>query len=183
MTSTAVALDPWSGQQLRYRLDVIAVDVAALVQAGGGWLYHRVASGWEVNVLVPTQQDPRPLRILGVRQSDLETELCAPGRTAAGHTLAVVADAFVADPRIRERVQQALRRNRTEVVLWGESWPVALNHRLAAVRHVLTPAGRAFKREALAAAGAAVARTDAPEVFHSDQKRCLPVDSDLVPVD
>jgi hypothetical protein len=59
-----------------------------------------------------------------------------------------------------------------------------VNHRLSAVRHVLTPAGRAFKREALTAADArADDRADGTEFFRSDQKRRLPVDSDLMPVD
>lgn len=184
MTSTAAALVPCEDPQLRYHLDVIALDIAGLVQAAGGWLYHRVATGWDVTVMVPSDQNLRPLQILGVQQSDLETELSAPGGAVAGHGLAVVADAFVADPRIRERVQRALRRSLTEVVLWGENWPVAVTHRLSAVRHVLTPAARAFKREALTAADARVdGRADAPEVFRSDQKRCLPVDSDLTLVD
>jgi hypothetical protein len=185
MTSTAATLDPLPEyQHLRYRLDVIALDVAGLVQAAGGWLYHRVATGWDVNVMVPSDQNLRPLHILGVQTADLETELSAPEGAVAGHGLAVVADAFQADPRIGERVQRALRRSLTEVVLWGESWPVAVNHRLSAVRHVLTPAGRAFKREALTAADArADDRADGTEFFRSDQKRRLPVDSDLMPVD
>lgn len=185
MTSTAAALDAFpEGQHLRYRLDVIALDVAGLVQAAGGWLYHRVATGWDVNVMVPPHQNLRPLQILGVQAADLETGLSASPDNMAGHGLAVVADAFGADPRIRERVQLALRRSLTEVVLWGESWPVAVNDRLGLVRHVLTAAGRAFKRQALTAADARVdAASYAPEVFCSDQKCCLRVDSDLVLVD
>jgi hypothetical protein len=185
MTSTAAALEPPAEERyLRYRLDVIALDVTALVQAAGGWLYHRVATGWDVTVMVPPHQNLRPLQILGVHTADLETGLSAATADAAGHGLAVVADAFVRDPRIRQRVQLALRHSVTEVVLWGESWPVAMNRRLGAVRHVLTVAGRAFKRQALVAADAPVDDlSDCPEIFRSDQKRCLPVSSDLVPVD
>lgn len=185
MTSTAATLGPpIEDPRLRYHLDVIALDVTALVQAAGGWLYHRVATGWDVNVMVPPHQDLRPLQILGVRTADLETELSAASGEPAGHGLAVVADAFVRDPRIRQRVQLALRRSVTEVVLWGESWPVAVNQRLGTVRHVLTVAGRAFKRQALVAADAqGDVQPDGAEVFRSDQKRCLPVNSDLVPVD
>ncbi len=184
MTSTAAALDPVAeGRHLRYHLDVIALDVAGLVLAAGGWLYHRASNGWDVNVMVPSQQNLRPLQILGVRTADLETELSAPAADVAGHGLAVVADAFAADPRIRHRVQSALRHSLTEVVLWGDSWPTAVNHRLASVHHVPTVAGRAFKRQALLAAHVDDDRADEPEMFHSDQKRCLPIDSDLVAVD
>jgi len=184
MTSTAVALDDVAeDRQLRYRLDVIALDVVGLVRAAGGWLYHRASNGWDVRVMLPGRQNRRPLQILGVHTVDLETALCAPAAETVGHGLAVVADAFAADPRIRHRVQSALRRSLTEVVLWGDSWPTAVNHRLASVRHVPTVAARAFKRQALLAARAGDDRAGEPEMFHSDQKRCLPIDSDLVAVD
>jgi len=185
MTSTAAALDPQSEDpHLRYHLDVMALDVTALVQAAGGWLYHRVATGWDVTVMVPAQQNLRPLQILGVQTADLETALSAAGGDVAGHGLAVVADAVTRDPRIGRRVQLALRRSATEVVLWGDSWPLTVSHRLSAVRHVLTVGGRAFKRQALVAAEAPVdSQIDCPELFRSDRKRCLPVHSDLVPVD
>lgn len=181
MTSTAAALDlSAEDPQLRYRLDVIAADVAELVQAAGGWLYHRVATGWDVRVMVPAQQDPRPLQILGVHSADLEDGLSRADGEAAGHSLAVVADAFLTDPRIRRRVQLALRHSQAEVVLWGERWPRAVDHRLSAVRHMPTVAGRAFKRQALLAADvAADGRIDSPEWFRSDQKSC----PDLAPVD
>lgn len=171
--------DLFPDPHLRYRLNVIALDVAGLVAAAGGWLYHRVATGWDVTVAVPDSQDLRPLQILGVTTADLEAGLCAP-EGAAGQCLAVVADAVVTDARISHRVQAALRHSLTEVVVWGHSWP--MDHRLNHVRHLPTAAGRAFKRQALLAA-----KTDAgvvgPEVFLSDQKHSLPTDSDLVPVD
>ncbi|CAJ1493013.1 hypothetical protein MU0083_000074 [[Mycobacterium] kokjensenii] len=183
MTSTAAALDPPAGDQdLRYRLDVIALDVAALVRDAGGWLYHRAAIGWDVHVLVPSEQDLRPLQILGLRTADLETELAAPESDPAGHGLAVVADALAADPRISERVHRALRCGMTEVVLWGRGWPVEVDRRLNTVQHLPTVAGRAFKRQALTAAAGGDAVCGGPEIFRSNQKCCLPLNSDLVPV-
>ncbi|KLO27339.1 hypothetical protein ABW16_16930 [Mycolicibacter heraklionensis] len=168
---------------MRYRLDVIALDVAGLVQAAGGWLYHRAAIGWDVRVLVPSRQDLRPLHILGLNTADLEAELAAPEGDAPAHSLAVVADALTADPRISRRVRHALRSSLTEVVLWGERWPLEVSHRLSTVQHLPTVAGRAFKRQALAAADVReTAPFDGPEIFRSDQKRCLPVNSDLVPL-
>ena len=184
MPNSAKALkvpDLLSDPYLRYRLDVLALDVAGLVAAAGGWLYHRVATGWDVTVAVPASADVRPLQILGVTTADLEPELTAPDG-AAGQCLAVVADAVVADARISHRVQAALRHTLTEVVLWGHSWP--MDHRLNHVRHLPTAAGRAFKRQALLAADPSqVHRHISPELFLSDQKRSLPADSDLVPVD
>lgn len=181
MTSTAAALDsPAPDHYLRYRLDVIAPDVAGLVQAAGGWLYQLAATGWDVRVLVPAQQDLRPLQILGLSTADLETELSAARHDAPEHSLAVVAEALIADTRISTRVHHALRSSLTEVVLCGRRRPQEVSHRLKTVTHRPTVAGRAFKRQALAAADAEP--IDGPEIFRSDQKRCLPINSDLVPV-
>lgn len=168
------------GQSLRYRLDIIALDVVDVVASAGGWLYHRVASGWEVSVLVPGSQEVRPLRILGARPLDLDRELADAG-APTGHGLAVHDGAFAADARVRQWVLTGLRSSRTEITLWGERWPLAVSHRVSAVRHVLTTAGRAFKAQSLAAAEIADVAVEPSEVFRSDQKTCLPVDSDLIP--
>lgn len=181
MTNSAAAPAQVPGRaDLRYRLDVIALDVADLVAAAGGWLYHRVAAGWDVTVAVPQRCDLRPLQILGVQTVDLETELSAPAGERAGQCLAVVAEAVLTDARIRRRVELALRRSLTEVVVWGDSWP--MDHRLNRVRHVPSAAGRAFKRQALLAANTDT-RVGEPELFRSDQKRSVATDFDLVPVD
>ncbi|ORV51021.1 hypothetical protein AWC02_03275 [Mycolicibacter engbaekii] len=183
MTSTAAALDsPAHEPCLRYRLDVIARDVAGLVHSAGGWLYQRAATGWDVRVRVPSHLDLRPLQILGLTTADLEAHLAAPEREAPGHALAVAAEALRADTRIHQRVQQALRCSLTELVVWGRPATLELDHRLRAVQHTPTVAGRAFKRRALAAAGGEVGRIDGPETFRSDQSHCLPVASDLVSV-
>ncbi|BBZ24974.1 hypothetical protein [Mycolicibacter hiberniae] len=183
MTSTAAALGSSARDQcLRYRLDVIARDVAGLVHSAGGWLYQRAATGWDVRVLVPAHLDLRPLQILGLTADDLEAHLAAPECEPPGHALAVAADALRADARIHQRVQQALRCSLTELVVWGRPATLELDRRLRTVQHTPSVAGRAFKRRALAAAGGEVARIDGPERFRSDQSHCLPVTSDLVSV-
>src|SRR6201999_4509172 len=37
---------------LRYRLDVVAADVADVVKFAGGWLFDRAMAGWDVTVLL-----------------------------------------------------------------------------------------------------------------------------------
>lgn len=180
MTSAAVAFDPRRAQRcLRYRLDVVAVDVADIVRSAGGWLYHRVAAGWEVNVLVPGNQDARPLQILGARTHDLDGEL-AGLKALDGHSLAVSAGAFAIDARVRRWLLSSLENSRTEVTLWGNRWPIAVSRRLRAAQYPLTVAGRAFKAQALAAAGASV--PVAPVESFVNQTHCLPVLPDLVAV-
>src|SRR4051812_15299958 len=77
------------GEVLRYRLDVLGVSAVDVVEAAGGWLYDRAMAGWEVTALlaqgghtrdirdIGDSRDTRPLRILGVRALDLNSELAS----------------------------------------------------------------------------------------------------------
>lgn len=141
-------------RDLTYRLDVVALDVLDVVRSAGGWLFDRAMAGWEVNVLLPHGPDVRPLQILGVRNLDLEAELST---VAGGPGLAVSVDAFTADARIRDTVLTALDHSMTEVTLWGDGWPLTVDHALTAVHYSLSAAARVFKRHALAAAGISAA--------------------------
>ena len=166
---------------IKYRLDVVASNPADVVCSVGGWLYDRVRAGWEVNVLLPQQCDTRPLQILGMQASDLDSQIPAASTGCAARGLAVSADMFASDARIRQQVLKALDRWMTEVTLWHDDWPLAVGHRTTTVQHVLSGAARAFKRHALTAAG--IPDTVGPtETLRSDMKACLPVDSELIPV-
>jgi hypothetical protein len=169
------------GGAVKYRLDVVASSPADVVCSVGGWLYDRVRAGWGVSVLLPHQCDTRPLQILGVQAADLDSHLSAASIGCPARGLAVSADMFASDIRIRHEVLNALDRWMTEVTLWHDGWPLAVGHRTTTVQHVLSAAARAFKRHALTAAG--VSATVGPtETLRSDMKACLPVDSELIPV-
>jgi hypothetical protein len=169
------------GGAVKYRLDVVASSPADVVCSVGGWLYDRVRAGWEVNVLLPRQCDTRPLQIIGVAASDLDSHLSAASTGCAARGLAVSADMFASDTRIRQEVLTALDRWLTEVTLWHDGWPLAVGHRTTTVQHVLSAAARAFKRHALIAAG--ISDSVGPtETLRSDTKACPPVDSELIPV-
>jgi hypothetical protein len=158
------------GECLRYRLDVVAVSAIDVAQAAGGWLYDRVMAGWQVTALLPHGCDTRPLQILGVRALDLEMEL-ASGFAVTGpmrQSLAVSAEAFIADDRVRERVREALDHRLTEVALWGDGWPLRVNRGMTRVQHVLSAAARAFKIQALMAAGVPWPSIDPTETLFSD---------------
>jgi hypothetical protein len=144
------------GECLRYRLDVVAASAADVVQSAGGWLYDRAMAGWEVTVLLPERCDARALRILGVRVLELEAQLAALGTGSTSQSLAVSAEAFTADARVRDTVLQSLETGLTEVALWGQApqgWPLRVNRTMTSGRHVLSAAARRFKGHALAAAG------------------------------
>jgi len=139
------------GACLRYRIDVVAPSAADVVRSAGGWLYDRVMAGWEVTALLTHDCDTLPLRILGVQAADPKAGF--PLTAAKSHSLAVSAEAFTADPRIREQVLACLDDRLTEVALWGDGWPLGVNRTVTTAQYVLSSAARRFKGYALAAAG------------------------------
>jgi hypothetical protein len=171
------------GECLRYRLNVIAASAADVVQSAGGWLYDRVMAGWEVGVLLPHSCDTRSLRILGVQALDADWQLAAQlaptGPTS--QSLAVSAEAFAADARVRDKVLKSLGNRLTEVALWGEGWPLGVDRATTRAQHVLSAAARRFKGHALAAAGIPCDSVEPAETLLCDA--CSPVDSDLVWLD
>lgn len=165
---------------MRYRLDVVAPTVAEVVRNAGGWLVDRVMAGWDVTVLITGDDDIRPLQILGVEIGDLETAMQLWEQRPHPQTVAVAAELFVSDARVREGVLGALDQGLTEVTLWGDSWPAELDSTVDSVQHELSAAARAFKAQALAAAGdtGTFGRT---EVFRCGIMSCPSVAADLVP--
>jgi hypothetical protein len=138
----------------KYRLEVRARDVSDVVRSAGGWLFDRAMAGWDVTVVLTGGGDVRPLQILGVNTApqELDDDPAAPRRA---HALAVSSAVAATDPQTRDDVLRPLKRGVTEVTLWGDSWPVALESGAAPVEHVLSGAARAFKAQALAALGSA----------------------------
>jgi hypothetical protein len=135
---------------LRYQLNVIAADVADVVQSIGGWLFDRTMAGWDVNVLLASHNDTRPLRILGVRTFELHPTVLSIGSAAeraAG--LAIAADQLGTDECIDAEIHDALQSGEVEVTLWGEN---PFGERATVVQYRLSAAARIFKGCALAAA-------------------------------
>lgn len=154
------------GERLRYRLDVLAASAEDVVQSAGGWLYDRVMAGWQVTAMLPRGSDTQSLRILGVSVSNVQPWF--DGAVAAGQSLAVSAEAFTADARVRARVLEALDDQLTEVALWGQSWPLGVHRATSKAQHVLSAAARTFKSHALAAAGFACPAVDPTEALLCD---------------
>ena len=164
---------------MRYRLDVVAPTVLDAVKFAGGWVYDRVMAGWDVTVLVGDDEDVRPLEILGAEVRDLESVLASWEDRPHPQTVAVAADLFDRDARVRQGVLEALEQGATEVTLWGEGLPAELDESVDSVQHRLSAAARAFKAQALAAA-------NAPNVVvgHTETFRCgmmASVAADLIP--
>lgn len=137
---------------MRYRLDVVSPTVLDAVRFAGGWIYDRVMAGWDVTVLVNSGEDVRPLEVLGAEALDLESVLESWEQRPHPQTVAVAADLFDRDDRVRQGVLGALEQGATEVTLWGELLPTELNSAVDSVEHRLSAAARAFKAQALAVA-------------------------------
>ena len=171
---------------LRYRLDVIAVSALDVVQSAGGWLYDRAMAGWQVTVLLPHGSDARSLRILGVQTQDLDEQFAAPGHGSTSQSLAVSAEAFTADARVRDKVLTSLDDRLTEVALWGQApsgWPVQVDREMARAQYALSAAARRFKSHALAAAGIDCPAVYSTETLLCDLASCGRGDSGLVRLD
>jgi hypothetical protein len=137
----------------RYQLDVIASNIADVVQATAGLLFDRAVAGWDVNVLVAGDDDERPLQILGARRLDLHAEIASMVKNPRCATaLVIAADMFAADEHVRREALSTLSCGRTEFALWGNACPAQLGGNVVAVQHRLSSAARAFKAHALAAA-------------------------------
>jgi len=172
VSETKPAADPpVVPHSLRARLTVIAPGLAELVPYAGGWLFDQVMAGWDVAVLTASQADPRPLRILGARGYDLETVLAVPLAGSCLQAIAVQANLYRSDARVRRMVYHALDRNLAEVRLWGGGWPEDLDGGTRPIRHQLSVAARAFKAQAMAAAAAPGAVSDDVEEFRTGRIR------------
>ncbi|MEU1961466.1 hypothetical protein [Nocardia sp. NPDC019304] len=146
---------------------MVAPDIADVVRWTGGWLFDRTVAGWEVTVLMAERADTRPLRILGAAVLDLEQFSAAPVRETWPQAVAVAAEAYRSDGRVRDGVLDCLDRGLTEVTMWGEDLPAELDRRVGTVQHRVSSAGRAFKTCALRAAGLATDTAGPIEVFRT----------------
>lgn len=145
----------------RYRLHVVATNVADLVTSIGGLIFDRAMAGWDVTVSVDGDSrgilDDRPIRILGARVA---------ATAAEPHVLAVATDVFVANEPVRRLALAARKGNVTNVLLWGRRHPPNANCRFVPVRHRPSAAAHVFKCHALTAQGTPAAEP-AEEGFYS----------------
>jgi len=148
---------------LRPRMTAIAPSAAEAVRYAGGWLFDQVMAGWDVTVVTADDEDPRPLDILGVRARSFDAVFAAPVLGPCLQAIALRADLYRDDERVRRLVRAAAESGRAEIRLWGEAWPADFDGSGEPVSHRLSLAARAFKAQALAAAdlrGASAAETE-----------------------
>jgi hypothetical protein len=143
--------------QDRYRLHVVATNVADLVTSIGGLIFDRAMAGWDVTVAVDGEVDDRPIRILGARVATLAAGSDSADSASRPQLLAVASEVFVKNESVRRLVLAARKANATDVLLWGRRHPPNLNCRFVPVRHRPSAAAHVFKSHALATRGAPAA--------------------------
>jgi hypothetical protein len=148
----------------RYRLHVVATNVADVVMSIGGLIFDRAMAGWDVTVAVDgngsganDERADRAIRILGGRVAMMAAAPDGTGSAFRPQVLAVATDVFVANEPLRRLVLAARQGNATDVLLWGRRQPTNLNCRFVAGRHRPSAAAQVFKSYALAARGTFVA--------------------------
>ena len=163
---------------MTYQLDIIGDDVSDLVRHAGGWIYDRVAAGWLVTVLLPPGGNPRPMRILGAHTDVVDPtdglderrpQAIATSTRLCGHR-----------PGLVDILSCAMQRD-AEITLWGEFWPTALVGTPDPTTHRLSVAARAFKAQALTAAGLGPSSIRSHETFRTAFAVRSGVRADLVP--
>jgi hypothetical protein len=143
--------------QDRYRLHVVATNIADVVTSLGGLIFDRAMAGWDVTVEVERgigREADRAIRILGGRVATPVAGSGCVGSAPRPHVLAVATDVFVTNEPIRRLALAARKGKATDVLLWGRRQPPNLNCRFVAVRHRPSAAAQVFKSHALAARGA-----------------------------
>jgi hypothetical protein len=164
----AVARSHATRPPTKYRLAVLADSAADVARHAGGLLCDLTLSGWEVTVLVSSNQDLRGLRILGVQTLDLEYALSVSGLGPRPHAIAVAGDLYRRDPRVQCGVLQALKQGVTDLMLWQAPPEPELDPLIgAAVHHHSSSAATAFKEHALAALRASASDPAGAERFRS----------------
>jgi hypothetical protein len=148
---------------MRPQLVVIAPDPAEVVRSAGGWLCDRAMAGWDVGVLTESHADPRPLRILGARAFDLEVALSSSVRGPHPQAIAVSAELYASDSRIRRMVCDALDDGVAECRLWVDCSAAPAEE--DDEQHRPSAAARAFKAQALAALEASGEASEVTETF------------------
>jgi hypothetical protein len=144
----------------------LAPSAAEVVRFAGGWLFDQGMAGWEVSVLTRDHSDQRALRILGARAHDLDATLASPVvQGSCLQAIAVWANLYDSDARVRRMVRTVLEAGPAELRLWGDTRSADRGAHL--VHHRLSIAARAFKAQALAAARVRPEASADPEVFHS----------------
>ena len=154
-------------RSLRPRMALVGMSVGEVITSAGGWMFDHAMGGWDAYVAARDLKGARALRILGARCVDLDATLVAPGPGPWPQMLAVSAELYRVDRRVRDGVWETLNRCGTTLTMWGPDCPVELEPRVHTTLYRISAAAGAFKPHALAAVGAAPTADTSVELLHT----------------
>jgi hypothetical protein len=150
---------------VRYRIEVMALAADDVVANLGGVLFDRRCLGWDTMVILNDRNDIRPLRIIGADCTDLQSMPDIP-QASQPAAIATSIQLYRSDPRIYARVDAAIDSQSTEVLLWGDTNSIGPRPHMIAVTHRVSQAAAKFKAHALTASvGAKRSKDLAVEMF------------------
>lgn len=154
-----MGFEQFNDRALRYRIEAMTLNTVDVVANLGGLLFDRRGLGWDTMVLLNDCINVRPLQIIGADSVDLQSALGVPQQPQPT-TLATSAALYRSDPRVRARVDAAIDRRSTEVLLWGDTDSIGTTPHMIAVEHHISQAAATFKAHALGAASDAKLLTE-----------------------
>jgi hypothetical protein len=139
------------GITLRPQLAVIAASMGEAVLSVGGWVFDQTLGGWDAVILTADHANVRAALILGARACSLEAALADTTPNAGLKTVAVQAELYGRDPRVRRMVLDLLHASQAEVRFWGDLPLTELEGTARPERHLPSLAAQAFKAQAITA--------------------------------
>lgn len=137
------------GRQMRYQLEVFAISVADAVRRVGGLMFDRSLAGWRVRVCTDDASNARALAILGAEIGSAEPiDAVIHREECVGFP-----DLHVAGPQFRASVGRSSLDLDSEALRLGPQMSDEPTGLLQPVRRKPSSAARAFKAQALHAAG------------------------------
>jgi hypothetical protein len=121
----------------------------------GGWLFDQAMAGSDAVVLTSDRCETKAAAILGARAYDLEAGIARLLPGAGLQAVALPADLYDRDSRVRVAVLDALHQGSAEIMFSGDALPSQFERMGSPVRYQLTIAARAFKAYAIAASPSA----------------------------
>jgi hypothetical protein len=125
--------------------------MAEAVLSVGGWVFDQVLVGWDAMVLTADHTNARAALILGARACSLEAAFAGAAPSARLAAVAVQADLYGRDARVRRMVLELVQTSQAEVRFWGDPQPAELSGMARPERHRLSSATQAFKAQAIVA--------------------------------
>lgn len=156
------------GRTTKHRLVVLGADEPEVVRTAGGLIYDWSSAGGDVTVQLGISHDDRPLRILGVKTSSPIRRDSLRGDPLWPDAIITSQLLFRENLSVRAYFAEAAARGYAATAMSGNDWPSGLDQSVGHIRHRLSPAARAFKLQAMLAAGVVPEQLGSTELFRTD---------------